>query len=294
MLPTSLPVELEPRVIPAAPPQPAPLNDLGTMLSPSQVRTFRDCGAKWYYKYALGLPDPPNGSLVRGRVVHQMAEAFFRAKLDGGSPDPDDLQACFEDAWDREAAGAAFGAEEDVDLLKRQAAMLTRKYLDEVAPEIEPAALELSVQGVGVPVRGFVDLLDTSGRVIDLKTAARKPTGVSGDYAFQAGHLPPALPGCQRQSTRRYPGGHQEPPTGHAGVHGLAGGSEAHREAVSVAAGGDAGGHLPAQPVIEPVLVQALCLCRGMRSRIWRQRQGRRGRPGIVQRGIPADLGLIA
>ena len=151
------------------------------------MRTFRDCGAKWYYKYALGLPDPPNGSLVRGRVVHQMAEAFFRAKLDGGSPDPDDLQAVFEDSWDRAAAEAAFGADEDVDLLKRQAAMLTRKYLDEVAPEIEPAALELPVQGVigGVAVRGFVDLLDTSGRIIDLKTAARKPMGVSADYAFQ-------------------------------------------------------------------------------------------------------------
>ena len=142
MLP-SLPIEMESRVIPAAaPPQPATLNDFGTVLSPSQVRTFRDCGAKWYYKYALGLPDPPNGSLVRGRVVHQMAEAFFRAKLDGPSPDPDDLQACFEDAWDREAAVAAFSADEDVDLLKRQAAMLTRKYLDEVAPEIEPAALD--------------------------------------------------------------------------------------------------------------------------------------------------------
>ena len=109
MLP-SLPIELEPRVIPAALPQPAPLNDFGGVLSPSQVRTFRDCGAKWYYKYALALPDPPNGSLVRGRVVHQLAEAYFRAKLDGGSPDPDDLQACFEDAWDREAAGAAFGS----------------------------------------------------------------------------------------------------------------------------------------------------------------------------------------
>jgi len=94
MLP-SLPIDPEPRVIPAALPQPAPLNDFGGVLSPSQVRTFRDCGAKWYYKYALGLPDPPNGSLVRGRVVHQMAEAFFRAKLDGGSPDPDDLQAYF-------------------------------------------------------------------------------------------------------------------------------------------------------------------------------------------------------
>jgi RecB family exonuclease len=197
MLP-SLPIEPEPRVIPAAPPQSAPLNDLGTVLSPSQVRTFRDCGAKWYYKYALGLPDPPNGSLVRGRVVHQMAEAFFRAKLDGGSPDPDDLQASFEESWDTASAGAAFGADEDVDLLKRQAAMLTRKYLDEVAPEIEPAALELPVQGVigGVPVRGFVDLLDASGRIIDLKTAARKPTGVSADYAFQLATYRQLCPGA--------------------------------------------------------------------------------------------------
>ena len=197
MLP-SLPIELEPQVIPAAQLQLAPLNDLGTVLSPSQVRTFRDCGAKWYYKYALGLPDPPNGSLVRGRVVHQMAEAFFRAKLDGGSPDPDDLQAYFEDSWDHAAAEAAFGADEDVDLLKRQAAILTRKYLDEVAPEIEPAALELPVQGVigGVAVRGFVDLLDTSGRVIDLKTAARKPMGVSADYAFQVATYRQLCPGA--------------------------------------------------------------------------------------------------
>ena len=149
----SLPIQPEPRDIPAAPPATAPQNDLGAVLSPSQVRTFRDCGAKWYYKYALGLPDPPNGSLVRGRVVHKMAEAFFRAKLKGASPDADDLQASFDEAWDRAAVEAAFGADEDVDVLKHQAAVLTRTYRDEVAPEIEPAALELSVQGMigGVP-----------------------------------------------------------------------------------------------------------------------------------------------
>ena len=183
----SLPVQQQPRVIPAAAPETTPLNDLGEVLSPSQVRTFRDCGARWYFKYALGLPDPPNGSLVRGRVVHQMAETFFRAKLAGATPDSDDLQATFEEAWDVASAGAAFGADEDVDLLKRQAAVLTRKYLDEVAPEIQPAAVELPIQGTitRVKVRGFIDLLDTRGRIIDLKTAARKPTGVSADYAFQ-------------------------------------------------------------------------------------------------------------
>jgi RecB family exonuclease len=242
---------MESRVIPAAaPPQPATLNDFGTVLSPSQVRTFRDCGAKWYYKYALGLPDPPNGSLVRGRVVHQMAETFFRAKLDGGSPDPDDLQASFEEAWDTAAAQAAFGADEDVDLLKRQAAMLTRKYLDEVAPEIEPAALELPVQGVigGVPVRGFVDLLDASGRIIDLKTAARKPTGVSADYAFQLATYRQLCPGGHREGARGSPGGHQEPASGHAGVYGITGGFEDDREAVPIGAGGHAGGDLPAKP----------------------------------------------
>jgi hypothetical protein len=56
-------------------------------------------------------------------------------------------RSAFEDAWDREAAGAAFGADEDVDLLKRQAAMLTRKYLDnDVAPEIEPDARMLGTR----------------------------------------------------------------------------------------------------------------------------------------------------
>jgi hypothetical protein len=67
-----------------------------------------------------------------------------------------------------------------------------------VAPEIEPAALELPVQGVigGVAVRGFVDLLNTSGRIIDLKTAARKPMGVSADYAFQVATYRQLCPGA--------------------------------------------------------------------------------------------------
>lgn len=183
MLATGASAHSDPRTYPAALADTASRNDLGAVLSPWQVRMSRDCGARWYYKYALGLPDPPNASLVRGRVVHQMAEAFFRAKLAGNTPDPDELQASFEDAWDQASADASFGADEDVDLLKRQAAMLTRTYLDEVAPEIAPATLELSVQGEigGVRVRGFIDLLDTDGKIIDLKTATRKPTGLNAD-----------------------------------------------------------------------------------------------------------------
>ena len=77
----------------------------------------------------------------------------------------------------------AFGAVEDLDLLKRQAAMLTRASRRGGA-EIRPPALELPVPDeIGVPVRGVIDLLDTDGRIIDLKTAA-PPNWTDADYAF--------------------------------------------------------------------------------------------------------------
>ncbi len=177
-------------------PERAPQNDLGLLLSPSQVRTFLDCTFKWWAKYGLGLPDPPNGSFVRGRVVHRLVELWYRTRLAGGKPDVDDLQASFEQIWDMEAAQAAFGADEDVDTLKKQAAVLTRKYLEEVAPEVQPAAVEMPVSGTvaGVNVRGFIDVIDTNGRIIDLKTAAKTPAGVAADYAFQVATYRQLLP----------------------------------------------------------------------------------------------------
>jgi hypothetical protein len=174
-------------------------NDLGAVLSPSSTKLFLfTCSARWWFRYGAGLPDPPSGSLVRGRVVHKVAEWFFRAKKAGQAVDPDELAQPFEAAWDEAAQTASFHKDDDVELLKRQAAVLARKYLDEAAPDIQPAEIELPVSGTigGVPVRGIVDLLDTNGRIVDLKTAARKPSGVSPDYAFQLATYRAITPGA--------------------------------------------------------------------------------------------------
>jgi putative RecB family exonuclease len=177
-----------------APPEPAPpVSQIADVLSPSQVRSYLDCSARWWYKYGLSLPDPKGSSLVRGIVVHRMVEIFLRAKASGAAPVADDLAGIFDDVWDETAEGARFQPDEEIAKIKSQAAQLTRMYLDEIAPEIEPAviagepAIEMRVSGeiAGVKVRGIVDLLDTSGRICDLKTAARKPSGISSDYAFQ-------------------------------------------------------------------------------------------------------------
>jgi len=163
------------------------------VLSPSQVRTFLDCSARWWYKYGLQLPDPKGSSLVRGIVVHRMAEIFLRAKHSGAAVVPDDLAGIFDQIWDETAAAGSFAPHEDLDKLKLQTAQLARMYLDEVAPEITPAvingqpAIEMAVSGEisGVKVRGILDLVDAHGCIRDVKTAARKPSRVEPGYALQ-------------------------------------------------------------------------------------------------------------
>jgi RecB family exonuclease len=171
----------------------APVSQVADVLSPSQVRTFMDCSARWWYKYGLGLPDPKGSSLVRGIVVHRMAEIYLRTKFAGAAPEVDELAEILEDVWNETSAEGSFQPGEDLDKLKAQTATLARMYLDEVAAEIEPAviagqpAIEMPVSGVigGVKVRGILDLVDARGAIRDVKTAARKPSGVAPDYALQ-------------------------------------------------------------------------------------------------------------
>jgi hypothetical protein len=80
------------------------------------------------------------------------------------------------------------------------------KYLDEVAPTIEPAAVELHVEGEigGVRVQGFIDVLDVDGRIIDIKTAKASPSGIDPMHRFQVAtykQLAPAASGKGRLDT---------------------------------------------------------------------------------------------
>src|SRR5262245_45907049 len=106
------------------------------------------------------------------------------------------MSEAYDQIWEQESADAAFGVSEDVEALKASGEQLAQKYLDEAAPSIRPAAVEVPVSGEigGVPVRGFIDLVDQEGRIIDLKTASRKPSGVEPDYAFQLATYAQLLP----------------------------------------------------------------------------------------------------
>lgn len=172
----------------------------GDVLSPSSHNQYRRCAAQWRFRHIDRLPDPPGGSLVQGSAVHVAIAENFRQKIETKQDlPPAGVKGLFDEAWDLAVRGELpgpygkcslppeFAEDEEPDALKKEGEALTIQYLDESCPQIDPAAVELPVSGSigGVPVRGFIDLLDTSGCVIDLKVTKRTPSEVSPDHRVQ-------------------------------------------------------------------------------------------------------------
>ena len=172
---------------------------VAAVLSPSQVRTFLDCQARWWFKYGLTLPEHKNSSLALGLAIHRALEVTFREKIETHEDlDTAGVIMLFRDAWMEQAGQTQFTKDESQQELRRVGERLVAKYMDEVAPQVEPAAVELDVAGEisGVAVRGRVDILDIDGQLIDIKSASRRPSWVSPDYAFQLATYRQITPGA--------------------------------------------------------------------------------------------------
>jgi len=185
--------------LPAANGAMAAKTDPARVLSPSQVRCFFDCPARWWFKYGLQLPERKNSSLALGLAVHQALEVNFREKIETREDlETTGVVCVFREAWMEQVPQTEFAADESQGELRRLGERLVAKYMDEVAPTVEPAAVELDVAGEisGVAVRGRVDVLDVEGRLIDFKTASRRPSCVSPDYAFQLATYRQITPGA--------------------------------------------------------------------------------------------------
>jgi RecB family exonuclease len=148
------------------------------VLSPSALNTFLDCSAYWYYKKVLGLPDKRTLALGLGSAVHEALGTNFKAKIATGEDLPSEaVRTVFRDSFEKQLDEVTLEADDDIADAKNCGEVMLNLYMREAAPTIEPAAVEKPVSGeiAGIPVSGFIDLLDVDGRIIDLKTAAKKP-----------------------------------------------------------------------------------------------------------------------
>ena len=161
---------------------------LGESLSPSQVSTYMTCPAKWYFRYLIGLSEPTTGALALGKAFHGTLARNFRQKMSTGRDmETQELRGVFAEEWSSAIADAALRDDEDADELATTGQILAATYVTEAAGSLQPHAVEQTVQGeiAGVKVRGIVDLLDTDGRVLDFKTASKRPNGLSAEHSLQ-------------------------------------------------------------------------------------------------------------
>jgi hypothetical protein len=198
---------------PAVKPAPAPAKKaepalIPEVLSPSSVNKFAyGCQVKWFYSKVLRLPEVRGAALGLGSAVHDAIVCNFRNKLVEGSDLPAaDVQSLFRDCLKEQLDTVTLTADDDVDDLKLCGEIMVGLYMERVAPSIMPAALEHRVEGLvgDVPVCGYIDILDTAGRVIDIKTASKKPAGVPAPYRNQVttyAMLEPAASGVACVST---------------------------------------------------------------------------------------------
>jgi CRISPR/Cas system-associated exonuclease Cas4 (RecB family) len=160
----------------------------GDVLSPSQVNSLMDCAYRWHAKHVLKVPEPPTSQQILGRAVHAALAANFEQKCGTkvDLPVPGVL-AVYREAWAVLSHATEFRDDEDSDELGKTGEALVAKYMEEAAPGIEPAAVEMRVEGLisGVKVAGYIDLLDVDGRIIEIKTAKARPNSIGSMHRFQ-------------------------------------------------------------------------------------------------------------
>lgn len=188
-------------------PQAVAVAEPARILSPSQVSTYLGCQFKWWARYGLGLPSPRTAALALGSAVHAAIAENYRQKIETKRDLAEaGVVAVYREAWGREFDGVELRDEEDAGGLVRMGEAMVKKYIDEAAPRVEPAAVELRVEGEvgGVRVQGIVDVVEVDGTIVDIKTSAKSPSDVGADHRFQAAtyvQLTPGASGAARIET---------------------------------------------------------------------------------------------
>lgn len=178
------------------------LAQLPDHLSYSSISCYLQCPLKWRFHYVDKIPEEfISSSLVFGQAIHESVAAFLNASLAGDSLTPDEMLMVYLNAW-RESDTAEIRwscGDSEEKLLKKAQNLLTLWHgrqdgLAEVLGVEEEFSVDLAelvdYPSLDVPpLIGYVDHIikqpDGSIALIDLKTAARKPSQLQADQSLQ-------------------------------------------------------------------------------------------------------------
>lgn len=170
-------------------------------LSPSQIRTYRSCSAKYMFHYVNGLKEQATSSQVYGNAIHASAEAYFKALL-GGMDSLRDAAALrdlanaaaveylrqalrdgplrYDSRWWQGPADTPASLRQD---LVRGVSLMISESWSRIVPQATEQGYLIRWADGGLPLLAYLDVVgelrppDSAGRgtwMIDFKTGAKK------------------------------------------------------------------------------------------------------------------------
>jgi len=185
--------------MPLAPPTTKVVKDPLEYISASRLKSFHTCRLQWYFRYIEQLPGKSSPSLLVGKVVHAVLQAWNLARWRGEDCSIERMELVFDASWIQECEEAAMIWKTSEEEAKEKAGALSilRHYLTHTPiPQAEkPEAVEVRVErdldAHGLPpLLGIIDLVRGGGRIVDFKTSARSPD------SFMATHQNEIQLGC--------------------------------------------------------------------------------------------------
>lgn len=150
-------------------------------VSHSQIDMFCRCPLSYKFRYIDGIKAPPSAAAAIGQSVHRTAEHNNKQKLFTREDiSAEDAKNIFSDAWEELAPSVAFEEGENPGAVKDQGISLVDLLMAEVAPTIQPKAVELEFNqaftNTDYELKGYIDVVTEENIIIDLKTKGKSPS----------------------------------------------------------------------------------------------------------------------
>ena len=147
-------------------------------LSVTQLKMYLRCPLQYFFRYNCGIKVPASGDMLLGRTFHDTLKDNYRQKVQSHQDMPlEQIRAVFSDHWEKEMQYALFSKDENPGQLKDQGISILETYQKDVAPEIQPVEVEreflIGTGSTKLPLKGYIDLIDDQGYIIDHKTTKR-------------------------------------------------------------------------------------------------------------------------
>jgi hypothetical protein len=171
-------------------------------ISYSGMTTYEQCPRKYEFRYVKKVVRPVASWLFLGTCAHNAVGYNLGQKIETREDLPiEEVVQRFSDVWDKkdptngrpaysesaESVGIDWKGD-DQGLLKDTGIESVKSYMRDIAPHTQPIAVEFEFpkrEVCGVQIRGRIDAIDDRARLIDLKTAKRKPTQADLDKSLQ-------------------------------------------------------------------------------------------------------------